>query len=163
MYMILLFIILVNDLFLQLSEKVDRHENQIQEINIKLVDLNLIDLVKDRLAVDGKQDESILINLISNLQKKFDQKSEIDSRRFKTLEDEIMKLKNDIVNIKNTNENFNKSLIALQEDIQMIYSKLQDLRDYIHTSTDENKTYFNAGIRTLDENIDNKIKEYVYV
>ena len=91
-----------------LNRKKEEVDNKLKDMDLKIQDFNIADLLKSNsAAIDGGQEEggginnNLVLNLISNLEKKFNAKSKATDDRLNKLEESNFKLSKDTQNLKN--------------------------------------------------------------
>ena len=128
--------------------KLSKQEKQIKELSEKLADINIYDLFKGD-SDDINIDKATI--LIKGIDQRLSKKIEFLDIRTKTNEEDIFKLKNDIIDMKNSND----AVYQLSKDIKENYNKL--LND-----TDSKLNLFQKKydeISNLKEIIDNSISK----
>ena len=146
-----------------LQENIDFKKN-LEDINVKLADINVYDLFKDLNVSEGSVD--VAKALIMNLEKKVFQKIDfIDDRDKKTNQD-IMDLKNNIQNVINKNgvishnmENIKKNF---QELGQLVSNNNSETINMISTSETKTNNLYKELIERFDiekNNTELKIKK----
>ena len=120
----------------------EKLEKDLVEISIKVQDFDIYELFKANSAEGGSTDMGVI--LVQNLEKKVFKKFEFIDEKGKRSDEEIYKLKAEVNNLKNFNENTNKNLTNLSEDLEKI--------------SNENKTnidILNANARIFEEKLEN--------
>ena len=128
--------------------KLSKQEKQIKELSEKLADINIYDLFKGD-SDDINIDKATI--LIKGIDQRLSKKIEFLDIRTKTNEEDIFKLKNDIIDMKNSND----AVYQLSKNIKENYNKL--LND-----TDSKLNLFQKKydeISNLKEIIDNSISK----
>ena len=120
----------------------DDLEKRVEEISVKVLDFNIIDILNKGSPNGSKIDSNKLIAL--NLEQKFKKKTSILDEKAKKTEDEINKIKNNFDNIK---INFD----VIEENFNLTKANIKDLKEEIMKS--------NIDFRNLISDINNRINE----
>ena len=134
------------------NRKFDNLNTQLNEINLKLLDFNIFDIIKNKSSNSGdKSDSGDVFILIQSFEKKFLKKFENNDEKIRRLDDEIYKLKNENIN-SITKFDKNQALInTLDENHRKINLKIEK----INITVDELKD-------DLIKEIDEKINGFSY-
>ena len=121
-----------------LEQIVTDFENQIEKINEKLNDLdtkvqdfNIADMLKSSPGVGGENEEgnTLVYNLISNLEKKINNKNKLLDEKMSNMEETNYRLSKDILNLKNAQDGTKRSINSLKETTEDIIINLRDLEN----------------------------------
>ena len=150
-------ITLLEQIITDLEESVDnlRRKNQefetkLKDMDLKMQDFNIADLLKNNVGIgdeegldgEGKGNNNLMLNLISNLEKKFNSKSKFTDERLSKLEEANYKLSKDVQNLKNTLEGNKRNIKSLKLTNEDIISNMQNLENIIfETIPDMSKKY----------------------
>ena len=119
-----------------------------EEISVKVQDFNIYELFKANSAESGSTDMGVI--LVQNLEKKVFKKFEFIDEKGKRSDEEVYKLKAEINNnLKNFNENTNKNLTHLTEEIERI-----------NTENKTNIEILNANAKVFEEKLE-KIRSQI--
>ena len=104
-------------------------EKQIEEINLKLLDFNIFDVIKAKANAsnDPKSNSDDVVFLIQSIDKKSLKKFEVTDERIKKMDDEIRRLKNEGSHFKSNFETNNSSHLSLVEGLDKIKIKCEEL------------------------------------
>jgi len=150
-------ITLLEQIITDLEESVDnlRRKNQefetkLKDMDLKMQDFNIADLLKNNAGIgdeegtggEVKGNNNLMLNLISNLEKKFNSKSKFTDDRLSKLEEANYKLLKDVQNLKNTLEGNKRNIKSLKLTNEDIISNMQNLENIIlETIPDMSKKY----------------------
>jgi hypothetical protein len=118
-----------------MNNRFDNIDNQLQDINVKVMDFNVFDMFKGKIDSDGGHGDELFI-LIQNLEKKLMKKFEFVDEKVKKSEEEAYKIKNDILGMKNNIDINTKTIINHKEQIDIIFAKLDDINTNFKNSLD---------------------------
>ena len=158
---------------ISIKKKFEETEENFKEINIKLQDLNIIDILKGNTTEGG--DTNITLNLISNLEKKINARNKLLEEKISKIDSSCFKIEKEGQNIKNSQnlnkrqieqiktqieelnsreENFNRTLEQNNDDlIDKIDSKVAYLEKYTKDSLNNLTNNFKQKFSTISENI----------
>lgn len=148
----------------EMNNRFNDVDKQLNDVNIKLLDFNIFDIMKKRNESgesSGNNDE--LFIMIQNIEKKTMKKFEFIDEKNKKFDDEFYKLKNELSTTKNGLEGTNKVVNGIKEEIDIIFARLEDLKNNIKNSIDLSNLNFNEQLKKLSLYIDERINEYLYI
>jgi len=105
----------------------------LEEISVKVQDFNIYELFKANSAEGGSTDMGVI--LVQNLEKKVFKKFEFIDEKGKRSDEEVSKLKAEIFKLQNFNENTNKNLTNLTEELEKLSSESKTNTDIINANT----------------------------
>lgn len=120
----------------------EKLEKDFEEISVKVQDFNIYEIFKSNSAEGGSSDMGVI--LVQNLEKKVFKKFEFIDEKGKRTDEEVYKLKAEINNLKNANENTHRNLTNLSDSLEAI--------------SHENKTnidIMNSNTKILEEKLEN--------
>ena len=158
---------------ISVKKKFEETEEKFKEINIKLQDFNIVDILKGNTGEGG--DTNITLNLISNLEKKINARNKLLEEKISKIDSSCFKIEKEGQNIKNSQnlnkrqieqiktqieelnsreENFNRTLEQNNDDlIDKIDSKVAYLEKYTKDSLNNLTNNFKQKFSTISENI----------
>ena len=112
-----------------LEENNEILEKKIEEFNSKLQDFNIADMLKNNIMnIEGDEgNNSVVLNLVSNLEKKFNSKNKINDDRLNKLEENNFKALKDIQNIKNIQDSTKRNINTLKQTNENIVTNIKNL------------------------------------
>ena len=122
-----------------LNRKSEEFENKLKDMDLKLQDFNIADLLKSNtLNIEGGEGEEggnqLILNLVSNLEKKFNAKSKTTDDRLNKLEETNYRLVRDTQNLKNFQDGTKRSINNLKkadeeiiENMKLIQNKIVEI------------------------------------
>ena len=156
-----------------LKKQLEDNEEKIKDINVKLQDFNIVDLIKNNLGTEGG-DMNIILGLISSGEKKANDKyklidekiSKINETCFKMTRDvqdvkntqelnkrQFESIKKELENLKNNYESLNKNMDINFEDInEKLEKKIKYIENKLKESFEKTKNYINLKFSTMNEN-----------
>ena len=159
-----------------LEEKINEMNKDKNEINkvldemkIRMVDFNIVDLLKEANISEGSIDASKI--LVSNLEEKFIKKTQIIDEKIKKTEDDMNNLKNEFQNVKNEAQVINTSLIGFKSAVNEISDQVTKTNDQNSNMVNETNNKINEKYKKLSQKIEDekqnskknyeKIKTYI--
>ena len=158
---------------ISIKKKFEETEENFKEINIKLQDFNIIDILKGNTTEGG--DTNITLNLISNLEKKINARNKLLEEKISKIDSSCFKIEKEGQNIKNSQnlnkrqidqiksqieelnsreENFNRTIEQNNDDLlDKIDSKVAYLEKYTKDSLNNLTNNFKQKFSTISENI----------
>ena len=124
----------------------------LDEMKIKMVDFNIIDLLKEANISEGSIDASKI--LVSNLEEKFIKKTQIIDEKIKKNEDEMHNLKNEFQNVKNEAQVINTSLIGFKSAVDEISEQVTKTNDQNSNMVNEANNKINEKYKILAQKIE---------
>ena len=124
----------------------------LDEMKIKMVDFNIIDLLKEANISEGSIDASKI--LVSNLEEKFIKKTQIIDEKIKKNEDEMHNLKNEFQNVKNEAQVINTSLIGFKSAVDEISEQVTKTNDQNSNMVNETNNKINEKYKILAQKIE---------
>ena len=124
----------------------------LDEMKIKMVDFNIIDLLKEANISEGSIDASKI--LVNNLEEKFIKKTQIIDEKIKKNEDEMHNLKNEFQNVKNEAQVINTSLIGFKSAVDEISEQVTKTNDQNSNMVNETNNKINEKYKILAQKIE---------
>lgn len=153
-----------------MKKKQDETTRKLTDIQSKVEDFNVIELLKSAGGSNQGGDANIALGLIQNLEKKFVQKFKFSDERIGKNEEDILRLKNDSTNIKNMQDSNGRAIQSLDDKHEALSNEIKEqikklnemdnqLSDSISTKYTELSKMIEDKLKELSEQYDNKIKE----
>ena len=143
----------------EMKEKIDKFKNNLDEMNIKVNDFNVYDIFKD--ISDSGGDIEVSKILIQALDKRTQERFKFQDEKIKNDEQETLKLKSEIINLKNNSILEKKNLNNIKEQIIKLQNELdmnnKNLTEKITKNGDELDSIKQKEIKDL-ENMNNQTK-----
>jgi chromosome segregation ATPase len=162
---------LVNRRLKELEAKFHDLESKVNEVNGKLVDFDLMSIMRGKgsgsnigVHVDNDRNDEIgvsshqieeLIMLIQNMEKKQNKKWE----EVKKYEEDITKLKNEMLALRSGLESTNKDLSNTNNTIEIIFGRLDETNKMIQTNYEAAVENTNERISSMKRYVDGKFDE----
>ena len=150
-----------------IKKKFDENEEKFKDIDLKMQDFNIIDLLKANSGGEGG-DMNMTLGIISNLEKKINGKIKLLEEKISKIDSSSFKVEKESQNIKNS-QNLNKRQIEqLKKQIEEINSREEiinktieqnneDIHDKLDTKTANLEKYIKDSIDNLESSLDNKL------
>ena len=141
-----------------LNRKKEEMDNKIKDMDLKIQDFNIADLLKSNSGgMEGGQDEggginnNLILNLISNLEKKFNAKSKTTDDRLNKLEETNFRLSKDTQNLKNVQDGNKRSLNNIKQINDSILSNMKNLENKIIETIPDMAKKFESQIKIINK------------
>ena len=159
-------ITLLEDIITDYEDKIDNlitknkeFETKFKDMELKMQDFNIADLLKANVegmeGGDGegegesKGNNKLILNLVSNLEKKFNSKSKTTDDRLNKIEETNYKLSKDSQNLKNTQDYNKRSINNLKQTNEDIISNMRNLEKIIMESLPEISKKYESQIKLI--------------
>ena len=117
-----------------LKRKNEEIETKLKDMDLKMQDFNIADLLKENAKMgdeNGGEGNNLLLNLVSNLEKKFNSKSKITDERLNKIEETNFKLVKDTQNLKNAQDGNKRSIKTLKQANDDLLSNIQNIEKIV--------------------------------
>ena len=136
----------------EIKKEKDEINKVLDEMKIRIIDFNIVDILKEANITGGSIDASKL--LINNLEEKFIKKTQIIDEKIKKNEDEMNNLKNEFQNVKNEAQVINSSLIGFKNAVNEISEKVTKTNDQNSNMVNETNNKINEKYKKLAQKIE---------
>lgn len=141
----------MNKHFDEIKQNNEKFAKELEEMQIKIQDFNIYEIFKNNSADGGSSDMGVI--LVQNLEKKVFKKFEFIDEKGKRSDEEIYKIKAEINNLKNSNENSNKTNSTFKEEYEKINNENKNTFDNLNN----NIKNFEEKLESLHKHILEKI------
>ena len=121
------------------------HQNKIKNIGAKVQDLNILELFKTREGENGE--DSNMLSLINNLDKKVSSKLNFLDEKMKKIEEINFKSNRDVQNILNSSDLNKRNMNHMKESLESLENKVNDLEKSLNLK-------YNELINNISEKLD---------
>ena len=136
-----------------INDNMNNMKENMENIKLKVMDFSVFDAFKDKNVTADIDAAEILIKALEN---KINEKFKFEEDKMKIDEQDIMKLKNEFTNIKNSSNFQTKNLTYVKEEITTIQKSIEQLR----TNTSDNIMQNRELIRKLREKNNSHSKDF---
>lgn len=144
----------------QLKTKLDEHERNINDMLVKMEDFNIVEILKNANSGDGG-DNSIALTLISNLEKKTNQKVKFIDERSSKQDEELFKMKTDLTNLKNAHDQTVRNVTNAKEHLETVDKDIVDIKTKMNQLENELNDLLQKSIEEMKKLIDDKIDKLI--
>ena len=133
-------------------------------MDLKIQDFNIADLLKANMGnMDGAEGEgggnnTLLLNIVSNLEKKFNNKSKLTDERLNKIEETNYKLSKTTQNIKNAQDSNKRTINNLKQVNEDIISNMNNLENIIKESVPDMAKKYESQLKLIQRDKDEKEK-----
>ena len=145
-----------------LTRKKEEVDTKLKDMELKIQDFNIADLLKANAGGgnDGAEGEggnnSLILNLISNLEKKFNSKSKSTDDRLSKIEETNFRLSKDTQNLKNSQEGNKRTLNNLKKSNEDLINDVKNLEFKFMESVPDLAKKFESQIKTIQKEKEEK-------
>ena len=141
-----------------LNRRKEEMDNKLKDMDLKIQDFNIADLLKSNTgAIEGGQEEgggvnnNLVLNLISNLEKKFNAKSKATDERLNKLEETNFKLSKETQNLKNAQDGNKRTLNNMKQINDDLISNMKNLENKIVETIPDMAKKFESQIKLINK------------
>ena len=148
----------------EIQEKIDEfdnllesHTNKLKDIEVKMQDFNIIDLLKINTGEEGG-DVNVTLGLIANLEKKISTKIKFIEERITKSEELNFKNNKDAQNIKNSQDLNNRNIETLKKNFESLDEKINLLEQNLQNQINDVENKFSDKISLLQKNSEENLE-----
>ena len=144
----------------EIKDKINKMKNALDEMAIKVNDFNVYDLFKDISDSGGDVEASKI--LIQALDKKMQERFKFQDEKIKNDEQETLKVKTEVTNLKNTTSFDKRNLTTIKEQIIKLQNEVDSNKKNLSEKVSKNQNEIDSvrekELQSL-ENLNNEIKD----
>jgi len=129
----------------------------VENIKLKVMDFNIFEVLKEK---NITADVDVAELLIKTLENKIDEKFKYNDDKIKKDEQDIIKLKSELTNIKNSYNFQTKNLSYMKEEILSIQKNIEQLRTNTSDNILQNKEFINK-LREKNDTLSNELSKTI--
>jgi len=135
-----------------LKKKLEDDDEKFKDIELKLQDFNIIDLLK--INTDGEGgDMNVMLGLVSNIEKKTSAKNKLIDEKITKVDSNCFKMTKDIQNLKNTQDLNKRQIETIKKQIEELNSKEENLNKVVEVNNEEINDKLDSKISYLERYI----------
>ena len=143
-----------------LKRKNEEIEAKLKDMDLKMQDFNIADLLKENAIMgdngeDG-QGNNLLLNIVSNLEKKINAKTKMTDERLNKIEETNYKLVKDTQNMKNAQDGNKRTLKNLKQANDDLISNMKNLEKFVLESAQNPTQKFESQIKNIPKEKEEK-------
>ena len=142
-----------------LKRKNEEIETKLKDMDLKMQDFNIAELLKENAKMgdeNGGEGNNLLLNLVSNLEKKFNSKSKITDERLNKIEETNFKLVKDSQNLKNAQDGNKRSIKSLKQANDDLLSNMQNLEKIVSETVPDISQKLETQIKNIKKEKEEK-------
>ena len=157
----------INSIFeenVSIKKRFEETDDKFKEVNIKLQDFNIIDILKGGAGEGG--DTSVALNLISNLEKKFNAKNKLLEEKIAKIDSSCFKIEKEAQNIKNSQTLNKRQIEQLKKQIEEINTREENINRTIEQNNEDINDKLDTKVSCLEkytkdslDNLNNNLKQ----
>lgn len=133
------------------EDQIDKINEKINDIDSKMQDFNIADMLKSSPGIEGEEGNTLVYNLISNLEKKVNNKNKTYDDKMSNLEETNYRLSKDILNLKNAQDGTKRSINSLKETTEDIIINLRNLENTLKETAPDIVKNLDMKVKTLEK------------
>ena len=143
-----------------LKRKNEEIEAKLKDMDLKMQDFNIADLLKvnAKMGDNGEdgQGNNLLLNVVSNLEKKMNAKNKMTDERLNKIEETNFKLVKDTQNIKNAQDGNKRTLKTLKQANDDLTSNMKKLEKFVLESAPNTSQKLESQIKNIPKEKEEK-------
>ena len=132
------------------------HDEKIKDIDVKMQDFNIIDLIRAG-SGDGGVDMNVVVGIVTNIEKKTIAKSKLVDERVAQLEKTVFKNTKEIQNEKNSSDNIKRNVENLKNKMEEVENNMESVEKKIDINNEELNDKIETKFNYLQEHISDSI------
>ena len=143
-----------------LKRKNEEIETKLKDMDLKMQDFNIADLLKETGKMGDENEgegNNLLLNLVSNLEKKFNSKSKITDERLNKIEETNFKLVKDTQNLRNAQDGNKRSIKTLKQTNDDLLSNIQNLEKIVSETVPDISQKLETQIKNIKKEKEEKM------
>ena len=133
------------------EDQIDKINEKLNDIDSKMQDFNIADMLKSSPGIEGEEGNTLVYNLISNLEKKVNNKNKTYDDKMSNLEETNYRLSKDILNLKNAQDGTKRSINSLKETTEDIIINLRNLENTLKETAPDIVKNLDMKVKTLEK------------
>jgi hypothetical protein len=143
-----------------LKRKNEEIEAKLKDMDLKMQDFNIADLLKENAKMgdngEDAQGNNLLLNVVSNLEKKMNAKTKMTDERLNKIEETNFKLVKETQNMKNAQDGNKRTLKNLKQANDDIISNMKNLEKFVLESAHDTTQKFESQIKSIPKEKEEK-------
>ena len=133
------------------EDQISKINEKLNDVDSKVQDFNIADMLKASpgISSEGEEGNTLVYNLISNLEKKVNNKNKLYDEKISNLEESNYKLSKDLINLKNSQEGNKRSINSLKETTEDIIINLRNLENTLKETAPDIVKNLDMKVKTL--------------
>ena len=135
-----------------LKRRFEENEEKYKDIELKMQDFNIIDILKLNAGGEGG-DMNVILGLISNMEKKLNGKNKLMEEKISKVDGNCFKMNKDLQNLKNTQDLNKRQIETIKKQIEEIITKSESLNKVVDINNEEINDKLDSKITYLERYI----------
>ena len=140
-----------------LKKKLEDNDEKFKDVDLKLQDFNIVDMLKVNSGGEGG-DMNVILGLISNIDKKSSAKGKLIDEKIAKVDENCFKMAKDVQNIKNSQDLNKRQIDTIKKQIEDLNAKLEDLNKVVELNNEEINDKLDSKIAYLERYIKESIE-----
>ena len=165
-------ITLLEQIIADFEKKIDEINKKLEDMDLKIQDFNIVDILKGSsggsggqsgvdgaLNMEGEEGNALILNIISNLEKKINAKSKSNDERMTKIEETNFSLAKEIQNLKNAQEGIKRHMKGLNQTTEDIILNLQNMEKSLKQSSPDIAKNIDIKVKTIQKKEPEEVEE----
>ena len=157
-------ITLLEQIITDLENKIDEINKKLEDMDLKVQDFNIVDMLKGSsggsggqsgadgvLNIEGEEGNALILNIISNLEKKINSKSKSNDERMTKIEETNFSLAKEIQNLKNAQDGIRRHMKSLNQTTEDIILNLKNMENSIKQVSPDIAKNIDIKVKTVQK------------
>ena len=157
-------ITLLEQVVADLENKIDEINKKLEDMDLKVQDFNIVDMLKGSsggsggqsgadgvLNIEGEEGNALILNIISNLEKKINSKSKSNDERMTKIEETNFSLAKEIQNLKNAQDGIRRHMKSLNQTTEDIILNLKNMENSIKQVSPDIAKNIDIKVKTVQK------------
>ena len=165
-------ITLLEQIIVDFENKFDEINKKLEDMDLKVQDFNIVDMLKGSsggsggqsgvdgaLNIEGEEGNAIILNIISNLEKKINSKSKSNDERMTKIEETNFQLTREIQNLKNAQDGIKRQMKSLNQTTEDIILNLQNMKNSLKQVSPDIAKNIDIKVKTVQKKEPEEVEE----
>ena len=165
-------ITLLEQIISDFEKKIDEINKKLEDMDLKIQDFNIVDIIKGSsggsggqsgvdgaLNMEGEEGNALILNIISNLEKKINSKSKSNDERMTKIEETNYSLAKEIQNLKNAQDGIKRHMKSLNQTTEDIILNLKNMENSLKQSSPEIAKNIDIKVKTIQKKEPEEVEE----
>ena len=140
-----------------LKKKLEDNDEKFKDVDLKLQDFNIIDMLKLNSSGEGG-DMNVILGLISNIDKKTNNKHKLIDEKIAKIDENCFKMTKEVQNIKNSQDLNKRQIETMKKDLEELNGKTDNLSKVVEVHNEEINDKLESKITYLERYIKESIE-----
>ena len=157
-------ITLLEQIITDFENKIDEINKKLEDMDLKVQDFNIVDMIKGSsggsggqsgadgaINIEGEEGNALILNIISNLEKKINSKSKSNDERLTKIEETNFSLAKEIQNLKNAQDGIKRHMKSLNQTTEDIILNLRNMENSLKQTSPDIAKNLDFKVKTIQK------------